>query len=211
MNHLLIAMLAFAQAAAQPSAEASVGGTAPMIVKSRIATCVDEAQSDPEGAIASASTWLGEVSGPAQSLPRQCMGYAYLSQLRWSRAEIAFLAARAALPETQADARSRLAAMAGNAALADSNFAFALRDFELAQADATNSNDVQLSGEIATDRARALVGLERLDDAAEALAGARESAPQFAPAWLLSATLARRTEAFDQARNWIATAASLTP
>lgn len=139
------------------------------------------------------------------------MGFAYISQLRWGRAEIAFLAAHAALPDTHTDARARLAAMAGNAALADDNLAFALKDFELAHADAAKSDDPQLAGEIATDRARALVGLDRLEEAANVLAEARDDAPQYAPAWLLSATLARRMEAFEQAREWIGTAAALAP
>jgi tetratricopeptide (TPR) repeat protein len=48
-------------------------------------------------------------------------------------------------------------------------------------------------------------------EGAQALAQARELAPQDPAVWLLSATLARRMEDLASARGWIATAAQLDP
>jgi tetratricopeptide (TPR) repeat protein len=101
--------------------------------------------------------------------------------------------------------------MAGNAALAGARGEAALALFTQALADATAASDEEMAGSIAADRARSLVSLERNLDAAQALASARELAPQNATVWLLSATLARRMEDLESARGWIAIAAALDP
>ena len=69
----------------------------------------------------------------------------------------------------------------------------------------------QLAGEIAIDRARALVALKREDDAAAALVEARTLAADNGLAWLLSATLSRRQGKLAAAQAQIATAAGLSP
>lgn len=212
MTSLLFAPLALAQAGLPPTTEAAVPAEpVPTIVQSRLTRCLGEAQIDPAAAIRTASQWLDEVSGPAEASARQCMGFAHISELRWDAAESAFLAARSALPESEVAGRARLAAMAGNAALAADSHSFALRDFELAQADAAASGDPLLSGDVATDRARALVGLGRFDEAEQALADARRDAPRNAATWLLSATLARRLDVLDKARGFVEAAAALAP
>ena len=61
------------------------------------------------------------------------------------------------------------------------------------------------------DRARALVALGRLDEAAAALAEARAADPGDAQVWLLSATLSRRTGKLAEAQSQIETAANLLP
>ena len=202
----LLAPLALAQASAQ-----SPGGPIPVIEPGRMAACVEQAQIDPAGAILTAELWLEQSEGAQQALPRQCIGFAYISQLRWGEAETAFLAARELLPDSLPSHRARLAAMAGNAALAGENHASALRDFELASADAAPLGNAAFSSEIALDRARALAGLERLDEADIILAEARAGAPDNPGVWLLSATLARRTEALGDAREYIEAASTLTP
>lgn len=192
--------LLFAQAVSGPSA-----------LHDRLIVCQDDARRDPATAISTASTWLREALGPDRTYPQQCLGLAYVSLLRWQAAEQAFLAAREALATGSFDERAKLAAMAGNAALAESRFPKAREDFELAQADAAASGDAALAGEIAADRAKALVGLGQLDAAADALAAARRDAPQHADAWLLSATLARRQDKLADAQSHIETAAALAP
>jgi tetratricopeptide (TPR) repeat protein len=208
MTLLLLAALALAQAGLQPA-------SSPLDEKTpeqdRLSLCLQKARSDPAGAMVMASGWLAEEQGAGRAFPQQCLGFAYISLQRWDAAEEAFLGAHDALLENEQAGRARLAAMAGNAALAEPDYTSALHDLELAQADARASGNAELGGEIATDRARALVGLDRLADAALALADARRDAPQTQSVWLLSATLARRMEEFEKAQGFIDTALALNP
>ena len=73
------------------------------------------------------------------------------------------------------------------------------------------AGDASLGADIATDRARALVGLGSLDEAADALANARRNVPQNPDTWLLSATLSRRQGKLEEAQSEIQTAAALAP
>ena len=107
--------------------------------------------------------------------------------------------------------RARLGAMAGNAALAQGAFEQALTTLDLARNEASGAGDIRLTGEIAIDRARALVALKRNDDAAKALVEARTTAADNALAWLLSATLSRREGKLAEAQAQIAAAAELAP
>ncbi len=179
--------------------------------EARLETCLSQARQDPATAITVASEWAGEVSGPDASNPQQCLGYAYMSLLRWQAAEEAFLAARTARAANDVGARARLASMAGNAALAEERHEAALADFDLAIADARSAGNVQLAGEAMSDRARALVGLDRDDEARAELERAQVEIPQDAEVWLLSATLARRQDDLTAAQSQIATAARLAP
>jgi len=201
----LIAALLIAQAAASPA------GGAATLEEDRLAGCRQQARTDPATAMVTASRWLAEAQGPARSAPQQCLGFAYTSLLRWDAAESAFLAAREALLPNEHAPRARLAAMAGNAALAGGRNEAALAAFDLAQADAGAAGDASLAGTLQADRARALVALDRVGEAAEALANARRDAPQDPSVWLLSATLSRRQGALEQALGQIRTAAALAP
>ena len=191
-------------------AQAAVAGiTSPE--QDRLLVCQSEARRDPPTAIATGSTWLREAVGAEASYPQECLGFAYVSLLRWQAAEDAFTAAREARPATDFAARAKLAAMAGNAALAESRYQTALAHLDLARADATAAGNAPLVGEIAADRAQALVGLAQLDRAASALAEARRDAPQRTETWLLSATLARRQGKLAEAQDDIQAAAALAP
>lgn len=184
---------------------------APTVDQNRLNLCLAEAARDPASAITRASAWLDEGFGVERSRPLQCLGAAYVSLLRWQAAEGAFVSARLARPESDHEGRGRLAAMAGNAALADGRFQQAREHFDTAQADALAGGRIVLGGEVAADRAQALVGLGALDEAASALEQARRDAPQLAEAWLLSATLARRQDKLADAQALIQTAAALSP
>jgi len=197
---ILSLLVAQAAVAAIPSPE-----------QDRLLVCQREARSDPTSAIATASAWLREAQGTDRSYPQECLGFAYVSLLRWQAAEDAFIAAREARAATDLSARAKLAAMAGNAALAENRSAAALQHLDQARGDATAAGDTPLAGEIAADRAQALVGLGQLDQAAAALAEARRDAPQRLESWLLSATLARRQGKLDEAQTDIETAAALAP
>jgi len=189
-------------------AQAAAG---PTLDQDRLTVCQAQARTDPATAIATAAAWLTEASGEQRSYPNECLGLAYVSLLRWQAAEEAFMAAHDTRPETDHEGRARLAAMAGNAALPAGQAQAASEHFELAQRDAASASDTLLQGQIAADRARALVAQGKLDDAAQALADARREAPQQVESWLLSATLARRQGKLDDPQFDIQTAAALDP
>jgi tetratricopeptide (TPR) repeat protein len=189
-------------------AQAAAG---PTLAQDRLSVCQTQARRDPASAIATASTWLHETAGEEQSYPQQCLGLAYVALLRWQAAEQAFMAAHDARPQDDAAGRARLAAMAGNAALAESRQQDARARFEQAQAEAATAGDKALAAEIAADRAKALVGLGLLDEAGQALADARRDAPQDGDVWLLSATLSRRQGKLAEAQSAIETAVALAP
>lgn len=179
--------------------------------QARLDICLDKARSDPGAAMVEASAWLGERSSASKSYPQQCLGYAYTMLQRWDAAEQAFLAAREAEPEGSHFRRAQLATMAANAALAEDRVDAALLSLVLAKADAEATADAGLQSLVETDRARALVIKGRETEAEAALASARTLDAQNALAWLLSATLARRLGKLDEAQAHISTAAALSP
>jgi hypothetical protein len=183
----------------------------PSLEEDRLLACMTQARSDPAAAIVTASQWLEGLAAPATAAPQQCLGFAYMGLLRWDAAREAFATARDARPAGDLAARARLGAMAGNAALAGGAHAGTLVLLEQAGKDAVAAGDMLLAGTISADRARAHVALGHQLEGAQALALARELAPQDSGVWLLSATLARRMEDLTSASGWIATAAQLDP
>ncbi len=179
--------------------------------QARLDVCLEQARADPATAITEASTWLGEASGAETSYPQQCLGYAYTLLLRWDAAERAFLAAREAALPSNAFRRAQLATMAANAALAEERADAALISLTIAAEDAQAAADDGLRSIVETDRARALVLKGRETEAEGALEAARSLDPQNALAWLLSATLARRLGKLDEAQGLIETAVALAP
>ncbi|MFA7595064.1 MAG: hypothetical protein WCY92_01815 [Novosphingobium sp.] len=206
LSALLPALLA--QAAAPASVEPP---PPPPTAETRLAACLAEARGPAGAALDMADRWLSEAKGAEQAMPRQCLGAVYSRQGDWVLAERSFLDAREAVPAAQAARRARLAAMAGNAALADGRNEDALEALALAQGDAGRAGDAALLGEVEVDRARALVPLDRLKEAEEALANARRDAAQSSDAWLLSAALARRQGNLADAQRYIEQAADLRP
>jgi len=179
---------------------------------SRLGQCLQAAESDAPAAEAAARDWLKVVSGSAQAAPLLCLGSAQAAQENWDEAEKSFLSGRDLAAASDRGLRARLGAMAGNAALAQGDAARALAVLDLARKDAEiTSDDPHLAGDIAMDRARALVSLQRLDEAGEALVEARGGNPNNAQAWLLSATLSRRQGRLAQAQAQIQTASELLP
>lgn len=188
----------------------AASGSGPL-EQARLEICLDQARSDPGAAMIEANAWLGEMSSASKSYPRQCLGYAFTMLQRWGAAEQAFLDAREAEPESSYFRRAQLATMAANAALAEDRADAALLSLVLAEADAEASADAGLRSLVQTDRARALVVKGRETEAEAALASARSLDGQNALAWLLSATLARRLGKLDEAQAHISTAAALSP
>jgi len=183
---------------------------------SRLHACLSAAAQDADAAEATATAWLNEEKGSHQAQPRMCLGWVYSTRQQWDEAEKSFLAGREIAAPTDHVLRARLGAMAGNSALANGLGAGggpdrALSLLDAAHADAQAAGDTQLAGDIAIDRARALVALKRDGDAVVALAEARSASPGNAYGWLLSATLSRRLGQLAQAQREIETAAQLEP
>jgi tetratricopeptide (TPR) repeat protein len=177
----------------------------------KLGACLSMIADDPEAAADVAQDWVKQAKGPERAEAGQCLGAALAAQQDFAGARTAFVAARDAAVPTNHAIRARLGAMAGNAALADNDPPGALGLLDLARSDAGAAKDTKLSSGIATDRARALVALKRDAEAATALADARAADPANAEAWLLSATLSRRTAKLADAQAQIEEAARLLP
>lgn len=172
-----------------------------------IDVCLTTAESDPSKARALAEEWVRRTEGAQRATGRHCLGVAAGNAGHWAAASAAFLAAR----EDASDARfrARMGLLAGSALLAQNKPAEALAALDAARTDA--AGDTALDGEIAIDRAVALVALERAGEAKAALGEARRLLPDSATAWLLSATLARRQGELATAQSQIERAAVLDP
>lgn len=177
--------------------------------QSELDRCLEAVDADPLRAIDEAEAWQRQAKGVPAAQAGHCLGVALGELGRWDEAEQAFLAAREMMPAGVE--RARLGAMAGNAALAHDAAAPALVTLDMAHADALAAGDKPLAGDIAIDRARALVALKRESEAASALAEARAALPRNPQAWLFSATLSRRLGNLAEAQAQIEQAAALLP
>ncbi|MFO6446604.1 tetratricopeptide repeat protein [Erythrobacter sp. NE805] len=173
--------------------------------------CLAQLEADPARANAMAQIRRAETTGTDRVLANLCLGTASSQLGLWDEARTAFAAARAETPEDETRARARFAALAGNAALASGDAAGALELLTLAERDARAAKAETLEAIAAIDRARALVALEREDEALAALESATTLAPERAEGWLLKATLLRRMEKLAEAQAAIERAAALTP
>lgn len=200
------------RAKAPPATPPTTAG--PATTETRLADCLAalDAADDPDGdeASAAAEGWLAAARGHEAAEAGLCLGTARSRAEDWTGAEQAFLAA---LDQAGSDRllRTRLGAMAGNAALAAGAPDRALAALDTARSEAKGLGDPALLAPIALDRARALVALGRLIEAGTALGEARTAAPGDAEAWLLSATLARRQGRLAEAQTLIERAADLRP
>ncbi|MBV2147547.1 tetratricopeptide repeat protein [Sphingobium sp. AS12] len=169
--------------------------------------CLDQAVESPDAAVAFAQKW--RIDG-GSFYARHCMGFAYARAERWAPAIVAFeQAAEEAERSAEMAQSARLWAQAGNAALASGDVAKARQDFDAALA--RGLPDGMEKGEVHLDRARALVALGDGAAARESLDVALAQAPKDPLAWLLSATLARRSGEMPLAQAHIARAVQLSP
>jgi tetratricopeptide (TPR) repeat protein len=181
------------------------------ITDNRLANCVALIEVNPEAARADASRWLGTAKLDQKADAAQCQGMALVELGRWEEAAETFINGRDLTTPNAQQSRAQLGAMAGNAQLVLGQTDAALVTLDRAHADAGSAGNEVLKGEIALDRARALVALGREVEARDALTLARLALPSNAQSWLLSATLARRMDALDDAQRFIEQAALLSP
>lgn len=167
----------------------------------RFDRCIALIATDPAAARAAATQWRIEGGG---WFARQCAGMAYTKEANWHAAAAEFeAAARAA--EAGHDARApSYWAQAGNAWLAAAEPAKARVALDAALASGGLAGLQR--GEAQLDRARALVALDQPVAARGDLDAALKTAGDDPLAWLLSATLARRTGDRPRARADIAEA-----
>lgn len=175
--------------------------------RAAIDVCLTTARDEPAKARALAEEWVSRTKGAQRATGHHCLGVAAGNAGDWAAASAAFLAARD--EATDASFRARMGALAGTALLAQDKPTEALAALDRAKGEA--ANDAALTGEIAMERAVALVALKREAEAGAALAEARRLRPDDANAWLLSATLARRLGDLATAQQQIERAASLNP
>jgi tetratricopeptide (TPR) repeat protein len=177
----------------------------------RLAQCLELIRSSPLEGLKLADAWLLEAKGSARSEPGECKGLALSRLGRWDEAAAVFATAHDDTPLHELALRARRGAMAGNAALAGGKAEAALAAFDAAHAEARRAKDLAVAGGIALDRARALVALDRTEEAAAALAEARAVSPGNPLTWLLSATLSRRQGKLVEAQAQIERGAALAP
>ena len=200
----------FAQAAIEaPAAVAAPvrSPAKPTVEDDRLQLCIERAGKDPATSLAEASAWVAAAKGAGRSKPLECLGQIYTVLLRWDAAESAFAEAAAVTPVTDDARRSALFAQAGNAALAGSHAERALSHLD--EAVAVPGIGPLARGQAEIDRARALVALDRAEDAVAALATAQRDAPDDPDAWLLGATVARRRGDYVAAQRQIEVAGKL--
>lgn len=182
---------------------------APAPPPAKLASCLAAIPAAPADAVERARSWLARASGLERAQAGHCLGLAQAQSGQWAAATASFTAARDAVPVVNTTYRVRLGALAGNSALAGGDPAAALPLLDSARERAAKTGP--LAGDIATDRARALVALNRPVEAALALGEARAANPASADAWLLSATLSRRQGDLGSAEAQIEKAAALAP
>jgi tetratricopeptide (TPR) repeat protein len=175
----------------------------------RFEACIDQALEDPASAIVTANEW--HVAGGSW-LAKHCEGFALAEGKDFSQAaDVLFLAAETAA-KLKGPHVTQLYAQAGNAALAAGDAARALSGFDQALIwSGLTMEKNQSLGLIRVDRARALVALNRPQDAAADLAKAQALVPEDPLVWLLSATLARRSGDYARAQADLDIAAKLAP
>lgn len=172
-----------------------------------VQACAALAASAPDAALVEAQGRFDRAIGLERAIAGHCLGIALSELQRWPEAASAFGRARDALPAGQADYAARLGIATAAAELAAGRAEAALG--ELARIDPGSNR--RMAGAIAVDRARALVALNRQDEAAAALEAARTADPDNDEAWLLSATLSRRMGDLGAAQEQIERAAMLRP
>jgi tetratricopeptide (TPR) repeat protein len=172
----------------------------------RFSQCMDLATGDPAKGQADAIRWRGEGGGV---LARQCLGVAYANQAQWSAAASAFEDAAREAERTKDLRAASYWAQSGNAWLAAGDPAKARAAIDAALAPGTLTG-LEL-GEAHLDRARVLVAAGDLEEARGDLDRALLYADRDPLAWLLSATLARRSNDLPRAAKDIAEALRRSP
>ena len=178
----------------------------PSTNEARFAACVALVDADAQKAVDEATSW--QVVGGG-TLARQCLGLAFAAQSRWVPAMTAFEQAASEAERNRDGRAARLWVQAGNAALAGTQASKARGYFDAAIISGQLAGAEK--GEAHLDRARALVALRQVQQARVDLDEAIKLVPEDPLAWLLSATLARRSGDLERAGTDIGEAVKRAP
>jgi tetratricopeptide (TPR) repeat protein len=162
----------------------------------RFERCAALAERDPAAARAEAGRW--QASGGSH-YARACAGLAFATEKSWATAAAEFEAAARAAQVARSDRAASYWAQAGNAWLAAGEAEKARTALDSALTTGTLTG--LALGEAQLDHARALVAEGQLDAARTDLDLALATAGDDPLAWLLSATLARRTGDLRRAKT----------
>lgn len=174
--------------------------------QARFERCADLATRTPVAALVEAGAWRLAGGG---LLARQCEGLAYATQKRWLPAATAFEAAARAAENATDGRAATLWVQAGNAAMLGGNAQKARAAFDAAIARGVIAGaDL---GEVHLDRARARFAGGDKAGARDDLDAALKLVPADPLAWLLSATLARRSGDLLRAAADIGEASARSP
>jgi tetratricopeptide (TPR) repeat protein len=195
-----------------PAPLAPVAVPLPTAQQDRLALCLAKVRTDPDGAAKDADAWIAESPRTeAQHEARLCLGIALAALQRWEAAEQTFTGLSLETPvATGGEDAIVYRSLAGTAALAGGFPERAIVWLDQAAAGGATLPPAQLGG-IQIDRARALVALERPEEAKKALDEVHRLIPNDSEGWLLSATLLRRQRDLVAAQKDIETAAALDP
>jgi tetratricopeptide (TPR) repeat protein len=191
---MIVALLLAAQAPTTLTADISP-------VRQRYDHCLELAAKDPPAAEKEASSWM---LGGGTFLAHQCLGLSYTARSRWSAGAAEFEIAARGADVARDDRAAYFWAQAGNAWLAAKDASRARADLDAALSPHTLVG--LQSGEAYLDRARAYVAIGDMAAARADLDHAVVEADRDPLAWLLSATLARRTGDLPRAKKDIAEA-----
>ena len=175
----------------------------------RLSECLTLVMNEPEAGLEYAREWRATARGEDRVRAGHCEGVALARLTRFGEAQAVFLAARDAAAGGDPAYRARIGAMAGHSAISLGEPAGAIPTFERAVADAREARDMELAGSLEIDLAQASMMNGDAASARAALTRAREAAPGNSRGWLLSATLARRSDDLAGAQRFIERAAML--
>ncbi|TRD12724.1 tetratricopeptide repeat protein [Erythrobacter insulae] len=176
-----------------------------------LSQCLDQLAEDPARAHSQAQIRRTETNGADRVIANHCLGLASTELGLWDDARTAFLAARDETPAAEATTRARFGTMAGNAALAGGDAQSAALMLTTAIQDARSGASATLEALAGIDLARALVALDRGEDALTALETATQLEPDMADGWLFKAALLRRLDRLADAQSAIERAVELAP
>ena len=176
----------------------------------RFADCMELARSDAKSGIVYANEWAQEAGEGNDGYRTDiCLATAYAADGKFSEAAQAFAAGAKQAETAKNTGAAKLWAQAGNAAIAAGQSSDAVRFLDAALM--STALLPKERAEALIDRARAYVADGQVDKAKADLNEVRRTSPEASLAWLLSATLARRTGALSDAQGYIKTAAALSP
>jgi tetratricopeptide (TPR) repeat protein len=194
-----------------PAASPAAPAPAAAALSSRLERCLSVVTTDPVQALSAGDTWLRQAKGLERAEAGHCRGMALIQLGRQREAVEAFVAAQTAVAKEDAPYAARLGALAGNAALLGNDGARALPLLDAARAGALAAGEQELALSVQLDAVAARASLGQVAEAEQSLAAARQTHPQNAEIWLMSAALARQSGDLAAAQKHIEQAATLAP